>query len=755
MSNVALPAAPNVYEQRIDKSGFVTSSGSLVMATCFYSKQGPLHPVSLSDTNQLDSLYGRPDPTVSYAHYGMRHIINNNYTIYGKRVVNGAKYGGNAILTNAANNSVTSDPYPVGGSPFPADPDPSTGIAPTGPSYTALVFNGPLVTGNVVNMNVTMDSAVVAITPVTYSGSSDATMVAIAAAIETAMAGAGSGGKATVIDNDPTATNNARVIGVYGPTGQTIAITDITITSGTSQPTVTQQTPLFYVQAENPGTWSKGAGYRFTNADIGTRQVINMTFATAVGAVASLTVTINGVACAAVTNITPSDAFLAAVAVAIDAHPDVLTAVVNKRPLGEANDRTITITMLRGDSDPAEITQVATGAVPAIVYTTIVPGVSPSGAFDLEVYTRDNPTIALERHRVSIATQVDSFGKQQQIAYVVNKGSTKSQYLRIINNAPTNGTVVMPFDPVNGGISSGIVWLSAGDDGALPTSAQIAEAYKEFEKPLYPIGALVNMGYTATAVQQGMDLVAKKRNDGTEAILDVPSEVQAYSAIGSYRMQNMPIDSEYSAIYMPDVEQQDPYTGMDLWVPPSAHMAVVYGNNDAIRGIGGAPAGLRVGQVNTPNIRYEYTDDEYNFIFGTLKINLIRQEGLGYFCMGDTTAQSRDSALSFVSIARLTGFLQAAIRRFAKQYLFEKNNDTTMFSFLEACKRFLNPWKANGDLSDYRIESNAANNPNGVIEQGNRIVDMILDPGRSMRRILVRTTLTATGGVQSIDVSEL
>ncbi len=754
-NNVALPDAPNVYEQRIDKSGFVTGGSSLVVGVCFYSLQGPLTPTYFDTVDSLDSTLGRPDPTVSYAHYGMRHIINSGYSVYGRRVVNGATYGGQAVLSNAAANTVTADPYPVAGSPFPADPDPTSGIAPTGPGYISLVFNGPLVTGNVVNMNIVMDSAVVAITPVTYSGSSDATMNAVAAAIETAMAGAGSGGKATVIDSDPTNTANARVIGVFAPTGQVIAITDVTVTSGTTQATVTQQTPLFYVQAENPGAWSRGAGYKLTNADVGTRQVINMTFAAAVGAVASITVTINGVACNAVNNLTPSDAFLAAVATEIEAHPDVMSASVVKRPMGEANDRVITITMLRGDSTPADISHVVTGAVPAITYTTIVPGVSPTGAFDLEVYTRVNPTIPLERHRVAIAQQIDVAGNQQQIAYVVNQGATKSSIIRVINSAPTDGSVVIPFDPVTGNITNGITWLSAGDNGALPTGAQIAEAYKDFEKPVYSIGALASMGYTAASVQQSMCAVAELRNDGTQAILDVPSAYQSFAAIGNYRMQDMPIDTAYGAIYMPDVQQQDPYTGMMLWVPPSAHEAVVYANNDSIRGIGGAPAGLRVGQVNTSKVRHEYTDEQYNFIFGKLKINLIRKEGFGYFCMGDTTSQARDSALSFVSVNRLTGFLQAAIRRFAKQYLFEKNNDVTMFSFLEACKRYLDPWKASGDLNDYQFVSSAANNTAGVIEQGNRIVDMILDPGRSIRRILVRTTITATGGIKSIEVSEL
>ena len=751
---VALPAAPNVFDQRNDQSGFVASSGVSAHAMCGYSLKGPLKPSLLTTPAVLDSRYGRPNPKVSYAHYGARHLLNKGQPVYFRRVVNGAKYGGVAVLSNAALNSVTIDPYPANGSAFPADPDPSTGIAPTGPGYVALTFSAALVALNSISLNVVLDSQIVAVGPITYASSSDATLTALATAIETALGNAGSDGKATVIDNDPTSTTNARTIGIFAPSGQRISITNVAVTGGASQATVSQATPLFYVQAENPGAWSRGVGFKLTNADVGIKEVIEMTFAAAVGSVSSLTVTINGVACTAVTNVTPSDAFLEGVATAIRAHADVSSAVVTKKPLGNDNDRVIVIRMLRGSATDAVISHSATGATPTITYTQKVKGQNPTGAFDLEVYSSDNPLQAIERHRVSIAQQTDLAGQQQQIAYVVNQGSNVSNVIRVINNAADDGSVIIPFDPTTGSIMSSVQWLSAGYDGALPTSSMIADAFKDFEDTeLYPINTLVNVGYTSNTVQQAMVDVAKKRNDGTECILDIPSESQKYAALLQYRLQSMPIDSEYAAAYYPDVQTEDPYTGIKLWVPNSAHVAAVYARNDASRGIGKAPAGLRVGKVDTTAVRYEYKDEEHNVLF-TNRLNPIRRQGGAFYIMGDTTTLYRDSALGFVSIARLIGFLQGRIRSRAKFYLFENNNDTTAFALTTDIEQFLEPWKTGGDLNEYRVVSALANNPNGVVEQGNRIVDVILDPVRSIRRILVRSTITQTGGVASIEVTE-
>jgi hypothetical protein len=410
--------------------------------------------------------------------------------------------------------------------------------------------------------------------------------------------------------------------------------------------------------------------------------------------------------------------------------------------------------MLRGSSIDATFSNAPTGAVPAITYTQLVKGVNPTGAFDLEVYLSDNPTLAVERHRVSIAQQTDNFNQPQKISYVVNEGSNASEIIRVIPNAADDGSVVIPFDPATGAITPAVVWLSAGADGSLPTNQQIADAWADFEDDqLYPVNELVACGYTAVNIGQAMAAVAKKLNNGCEALLDVPSNVQKYEALRKYRLQEMAIDSEYATACYPDVQDEDPYTGMKIWVPNSAHVAAMTGRSDQARGIGKAPAGMQRGQIQTTAVRFEYTPTQESELF-TLRLNRIRRESGAFYLMGDSTLQVKDSAFSFRSIARLVSFLQGRMRNRAKFYVFEGNTDVTVFSLKTDIIQFLTPYKPE-DIAEFDIQSNEDNNPAGIIEQGNRILDVILDPVRTMRRILVRTTVTRVGGVSSIEVSEL
>src|SRR6202008_3827641 len=151
---IALPPAPGAYNQRIDKSGFTYGGSAQAHATAGYSLRGPVNkPVLLTTVSQCDAVIGRPNAAVSYAHYGIRFLIRKGFPVYFQRVTNNAAYGGSVVLSNAASSGVRASAYPVGGSPFSADPDPTTGIAPNGPGYTSIVFNGPLVTSNVINLN--------------------------------------------------------------------------------------------------------------------------------------------------------------------------------------------------------------------------------------------------------------------------------------------------------------------------------------------------------------------------------------------------------------------------------------------------------------------------------------------------------------------------------------------------------------------------------------------------------------------------
>ena len=74
------------------------------------------------------------------------------------------------------------------------------------------------------------------------------------------------------------------------------------------------------------------------------------------------------------------------------------------------------------------------------------------------------------------------------------------------------------------------------------------------------------------------------------AILDPPPGLNAQQ-VKEWRVDKAGYDSKYAALYWPWVKVFDPADGQSkLFVPPSGHMAGIWGRNDDTRGVHKAPA---------------------------------------------------------------------------------------------------------------------------------------------------------------------
>ena len=73
------------------------------------------------------------------------------------------------------------------------------------------------------------------------------------------------------------------------------------------------------------------------------------------------------------------------------------------------------------------------------------------------------------------------------------------------------------------------------------------------------------------------------------AILDPPPGLNAQQ-VKEWRVDKAGYDSKYAALYWPWIKVFDPATGENIFVPPSGHMAGIWGRNDDTRGVHKAPA---------------------------------------------------------------------------------------------------------------------------------------------------------------------
>lgn len=532
-----------------------------------------------------------------------------------------------------------------------------------------------------------------------------------------------------------------RTIQVILPENSQASIKAIDITGGASQPTakIESNVKILDVFAENPGDWGNEYGVKLSGLDYGIASRYSITFATALvkDNVFSCDIVYQGNRYAInVPFASTSDATLKAIAQAITdtIHPlglnrdDFGYAFVDEVVGGSDNDRVINVVSPTSMDDIEILNAVVTDGdtQTTVVVAKVLDAEESSNTFTLSVYEKTNVNAPVETFTCSFKEQVDGNGTQQYIEEVVNKGSGASKYIRVKVNNLANLQLLG---------DTNISWLNGGDNGAVPTNAQIIQGWDDFSDPeKITIRLMINAGYTNIAVQQKMVAIAQKRHD-CFAILDMPSDQQSAEAAVNYRKFKLNINSSYGAIYSNDLLITDNETGMQLYVPPSGHVCAQFAYTDMVRAEWWAPAGLNRGLVQeVQGIRYKYDEGERDLL-STNQVNYIREmPGKGYPIWEENTLQSKSSALSNIHVRRLLISLEVAITDYLEDYVFDPNDETTRSEISLVIEDYLMGLQRgrafnviNGE-NGYMVKCDEDNNPAYLLDQGVMVVDVYIKP---------------------------
>ena len=150
-------------------------------------------------------------------------------------------------------------------------------------------------------------------------------------------------------------------------------------------------------------------------------------------------------------------------------------------------------------------------------------------------------------------------------------------------------------------------------------------------------------------------------------------------------------DSKYAAMYWPWVKVFDPASGMNIYVPPSGHMAGVWGRNDDTRGVHKAPANEVIRGAITLETSLTKTEQE---LLNPIGINCIRAfPGRGIRVWGARTLSS-DPAWRYLNVRRLFNYLEESILDGTKWVVFEPNDDALWAKVRRTIASFLvNEWR--------------------------------------------------------------
>ena len=174
------------------------------------------------------------------------------------------------------------------------------------------------------------------------------------------------------------------------------------------------------------------------------------------------------------------------------------------------------------------------------------------------------------------------------------------------------------------------------------------------------------------------------------AVLDAPPSMNAQQ-VRDWRMDGAGYDSKFAALYWPWIKVFDPSSGETTHVPPSGHVAGIFGRNDDTRGVHKAPANEVIrGAID---LEVNITKAEHDSL-NPVAVNCIRSfPGRGIRVWGARTLSS-DPEWRYLNVRRLFNYLEDSILNGTQWAVFEPNDNALWAKLRRSIAAFLvNEWR--------------------------------------------------------------
>lgn len=191
---------------------------------------------------------------------------------------------------------------------------------------------------------------------------------------------------------------------------------------------------------------------------------------------------------------------------------------------------------------------------------------------------------------------------------------------------------------------------------------EIAKALEKFEA-IDEIAIVSAPGTTDSTQLQMISEHCKTMGDRF-AILDGSDEEDA--------KKDLPVNSDYAALYFPWIQVFDPATKALKYVPPSGHLAGVYARVDTQRGVHKAPANEVI--FGATGLKYSISKKKQDGL-NSKGINCIRNLNGNIRVWGARTLGGEDNGeFQYINIRRLFNYLRESIDEGTQWTVFEPNS---------------------------------------------------------------------------------
>lgn len=251
---------------------------------------------------------------------------------------------------------------------------------------------------------------------------------------------------------------------------------------------------------------------------------------------------------------------------------------------------------------------------------------------------------------------------------------------------------------------------------------------------------------TVQAVQLAMIAHCELMGDRI-AILDPPPGLNPQQ-VKEWRLDKAGYDSAYAALFWPWVKVADPATGMMNFMPPSGHVAGIWGRNDDTRGVHCAPANEVVRGAVSLEMQITRAEQE---LLNPVGINCLRSfPGRGTRVWGARTLSS-DPAWRYINVRRLFNYLEESILNGTNWAVFEPNDEALWARLRRTISAFLvNEWRKGalfGATPDeaFFVKCDAETNPSEGIDAGQVVCLVGVAPVKPAEFVIFRLSQFAGG----------
>jgi phage tail sheath protein FI len=251
------------------------------------------------------------------------------------------------------------------------------------------------------------------------------------------------------------------------------------------------------------------------------------------------------------------------------------------------------------------------------------------------------------------------------------------------------------------------------------------------------------------AVQLAMIAHCEQMGDRV-AILDSPADMAAQD-VGDWRTK-VGYDSKYAALYYPWIKLLDPASGEPTFVPPSGHIAGVWGRSDATRGVHKAPANEVLRGVL--DVSYQVTGSEQEALNPT-GVNVIRAfPGRGIRIWGARTLSS-DSDWRYLNVRRLFNYIEESIEQGTQWVVFEPNDQDLWQRIRRTISSFLlRTWREGALFGSkpeeaFYVKCDAETNPPEVVDAGQVVIEIGIAPVKPAEFVVFRLAQYSGGALVS------